>query len=76
MEQVISYVLLTIKHGKEHEVAEQIKKIKNVKEVLVVYGMFDLVVRIETEKLGALDETVTAIRKISGVEQTTTLISS
>ncbi|MHA1409613.1 MAG: Lrp/AsnC ligand binding domain-containing protein [Candidatus Odinarchaeia archaeon] len=76
MEQIISYVLLTIKQGKEHEVAEKIKELKKVKEVLIVYGMFDLVVRVETEKLSALDEVVTAIRQIPGVEQTTTLISS
>lgn len=76
MSKIISYVLLTTKMGKEHEIAEQTKKIKGVIETLIVYGQFDLVVRVETSNLPELDYVVTQIRKMDGVEQTITLISA
>ena len=73
---VTSYILITIKQGKEHEVADEIKQMPNVTEVQIVYGMFDLVAKIVTNELSELDAIVTSIRKINGVEQTSTLISS
>ncbi|MHA1754011.1 MAG: Lrp/AsnC ligand binding domain-containing protein, partial [Candidatus Odinarchaeia archaeon] len=55
MPKIISYALLMIKHGLEHEIADEIKKITNVEEVLIVYGMFDVIVRIVVDDLSQLD---------------------
>ncbi|MFX1350651.1 MAG: Lrp/AsnC ligand binding domain-containing protein [Promethearchaeota archaeon] len=74
--EVVACLLLVVKMGKEHEVAEKIKRIEDVVEVLIVYGQWDVLIRIETEALGKLDYIVTQIRRIDGVEQTTTLIAS
>ncbi|MFX0096290.1 MAG: Lrp/AsnC ligand binding domain-containing protein [Candidatus Hodarchaeota archaeon] len=74
--EVVACLLLVVKMGKEHEVAEKIKRIEDVVEVLIVYGQWDVLIRIETEALGKLDYIVTEIRRIDGVEQTTTLIAS
>ncbi|MFX0067544.1 MAG: Lrp/AsnC ligand binding domain-containing protein [Candidatus Hodarchaeota archaeon] len=74
--EVVACLLLVVKMGKEHEVAEKIKRIEDVVEVLIVYGQWDILIRIETEALGKLDYIVTQIRRIDGVEQTTTLIAS
>ncbi|WEU40628.1 MAG: Lrp/AsnC ligand binding domain-containing protein [Candidatus Odinarchaeum yellowstonii] len=76
MPPIISYILIITKIGREHEIAESTRKIKGVTESLIVYGQFDIVVRIETETLQELDRAVTLIRKMDGVEQTSTLISS
>ncbi|MEM2109651.1 MAG: Lrp/AsnC ligand binding domain-containing protein [Candidatus Odinarchaeota archaeon] len=76
MAKIISYILITTKIGKEHEIAELTRKIRGVTESLIVYGQFDLIVRIETSDLQELDQAVTLIRKMEGVEQTSTLISS
>ena len=76
MAKIISYILITTKIGKEHETVELTRKIRGVTESLIVYGQFDLVVRIETSDLQELDQAVTLIRKMEGVEQTSTLISS
>ena len=49
---------------------------KEVTEVLVTYGLWDLIVRIEAETLGHLDKIITDIRQIEEIEQTSTLIGS
>ncbi|MGQ9459887.1 MAG: Lrp/AsnC family transcriptional regulator [Candidatus Bathyarchaeaceae archaeon] len=73
---VKAYFVATVKRGTEHEVAERIRKMKEVKEVLVTYGLWDIVARIEAESLGHLDKIITEIRKIPEIEQTNTLIGA
>ena len=73
---VKAYVLAIVKRGTEHEMAEKIRKIEDVTEVLVTYGMWDLVARIETKNLGKLDKIITEIRQTREIEQTSTLISA
>ncbi|MGQ9721026.1 MAG: Lrp/AsnC ligand binding domain-containing protein [Candidatus Jordarchaeum sp.] len=62
--------------GKEHEIAEEITKYDHVTEAKVVYGSWDVVVRVSLDNLSQLDSLVTNIRKLDGVEQTSTLVSS
>jgi len=69
-----AYVLAIVKKGTEHKVAEEIRKYKEVSEVLVTYGMWDLVIKLETENLRELDKIVTNIRQMPDIEQTHTLI--
>ena len=76
VEAVKAYVVATVKRGTEHEVAEKIRKMKEVTEVIVTYGLYDLVVRIEAESLGHLDKIVTDIRLIEEIEQSTTLVGT
>lgn len=73
---VKAYVLSIVKRGTEHPVAERIRKFEDVAEVLIVYGMWDIVTRIETESLGKLDKIITDIRKLPEIEQTNTLIGA
>jgi DNA-binding Lrp family transcriptional regulator len=73
---VKAYFLANIKQGTEHEVAQKIRKMKEVTDVTVTYGLWDLVVRIEAKTLGHLDKIITEIRQIKEIEQTTTLIGS
>ena len=76
VEGVKAYVVATVKRGTEHEVAEKIRRMEEVTEVLVTYGLYDLVVRIEAESLGHLDRVVTDIRLIDEIEQTSTLVGT
>ncbi|MEM3088827.1 MAG: Lrp/AsnC ligand binding domain-containing protein [Candidatus Bathyarchaeia archaeon] len=75
-EVIKAYVVATVKRGTEHEVAEKIRKMKEVTEVLVTYGLYDLVIRIEAKSLGHLDKIVTDIRRIEEIEQTSTLVGT
>ena len=75
---VKAYVLLTVEIGKEYEIAREIKGLNvNAKiDADVVYGGYDLVVRLEAENLKAVDRVVTEIRNMPGVLKTVTLIAS
>jgi DNA-binding Lrp family transcriptional regulator len=76
VEIVKAYVVATVKRGKEHDAAQKIRKIKEVTEVLVTYGLYDIVVRIEAKSLGHLDKIVTDIRQMAEIKQTSTLVGT
>jgi len=48
-ELVQAYIVATVKRGTEHKVAEKIRKMKEVTEVLVTYGLWDIIARIEAK---------------------------
>jgi len=73
---VKAYFMVMVKRGTEHEVAEKLRKIEGITEVLVTYGMWDIVARIETESLRKLDMIITDIRKINEIVQTSTLVGA
>jgi hypothetical protein len=74
--KVVAYILIVTDIGKEHEVVQELKKIKAVSEAKAVYGEFDIITRIESIDLRALDDAVTKLRKIPSIVRTMTLISS
>ncbi len=71
---MLAFVLATIKTGMEYDVVARIREIPGVKETYITYGAWDAVVIVEVDSLGELDRVVSAIRKIGGVEHTTTLV--
>ncbi len=75
-ELVKAYLVANVKRGAEHKVTQRIREMKEVTEVLVTYGLWDLIARIEAETLGHLDKIITDIRQIEEIEQTSTLIGS
>ena len=75
-EIVKAYVVATVKRGTEHKVAEKIREMKEVTEVLITYGLYYIVVRIEAKTLGHLDKIVTDIRQITEIKQTSTLVGA
>lgn len=74
--QVKAYFMAIVKRGTEHRVAEKLKKMEGVTDVLVTYGMWDIVARIETESLRKLDAIVSDLRKINEITQTSTLVGA
>ena len=46
METVKAYAIATVKRGREHDATQKIIKTKEVADVLVTYGLYDIVVRI------------------------------
>lgn len=76
VEIVKAYVIATVKRGREHDAAQKIRKTKEVTDVLVTYGLYDIVVRIEAKSLGQLDKIVTDIRQMAEIQQTSTLVGA
>jgi DNA-binding Lrp family transcriptional regulator len=64
-----------VETGVEKEVLENIKKIPEVKASYVVYGVYDIVVMLESDTLDKLRETITKkIRGLDKVRSTMTMI--
>lgn len=69
-----AYLLGVSQIGKEKEVLEKCLKVKGVKEGAVVFGEFDIILKIEAEDLKELSKRIEEIRNINGFIRTTTLI--
>jgi len=70
---VKGYFLAKVKQGTEHALAEKLQGIEDVTEVLVTYGLWDVVARIETESFRELDAVVARIREMNEIRQNRTL---
>jgi DNA-binding Lrp family transcriptional regulator len=71
----LAFVLLNVETGADKEVLENIKKIPEAKTVYAVYGVYDIIVMLESETLDKLRETVTKkIRRLDKVRSTMTMI--
>ena len=71
----IAYVLINTEPEKMEEVAREIKKIKGVVEASMVYGVYDIVAKIQTETMDRLKEIVASqIRRMESVRSSATMI--
>ena len=72
-----AYVFINVAMGKMDDVMEVLKTIEDVKRVDVVYGVYDIVVLIESESMEKLNETVSwHIRRLQHVDATLTSVST
>ncbi len=67
--------MITSESGTEDEVTEELNKIENVKEAHSVYGMYDVVVKVEADTMDQLKNVVhKQIRGMNKVRSTLTMI--
>ncbi len=70
-----AFVLINADLGAEDELVSELKKIPNVKEVYVVYGVYDLIAKVESDDMEKVKETITwHIRRLEKVRSTLTMI--
>ena len=70
-----AFVLINAEIGFEKEVLNELKKIKFVREAYMVYGAYDLIVKVETNTMDELRDVVTwQIRRLDKVRSTQTMI--
>jgi len=71
----MAFVFMNIDAGGEQDVLNALRSIENVKEAHLVYGVYDLVARIEAETMDKLKEVVTwKVRRLEKVRSTLTTI--
>lgn len=71
----MAFVLINAEIGSEDELVKELRKIPNVKEAHLVYGVYDIVARVEAETMDKLKEIVTwKIRRLDKVRSTLTMI--
>jgi len=71
----VSYVLINIEPGSEEEVLKEVRKLPNVKECNRMYGIYDMIAKVEADSMDGLKEVITwKIRRLPGVRSTVTTI--
>lgn len=72
-----AYVLINCDTGFEEFIIEQLKKIDDVKAVQGTLGVYDIIVKIESQKPENLKEAIIGdIRKLTHVQSTLTLLNT
>ena len=70
-----AYVLMNCELGTEESVISKLKSIEGVKEVHGIFGAYDILAKIESDRAEDLRETITwKIRKIDNIRSTLTLM--
>jgi DNA-binding Lrp family transcriptional regulator len=71
----IAFVLINTEIGAEEEVLAELKKVNEVKEAYMVYGVYDIIARIQAETMEKLKEIVSwKIRRLDKVRSTLTML--
>ena len=71
----MAFVLINADLGAEEELVRVLRGIEHVKEVYVVYGVYDIVAKIEADTMEKVKETITwKIRRLEKVRSTLTMI--
>ena len=71
----LAFLLINADLGSVDNIVGELQKIPNVKESYAVYGLFDIVAKVEAESMDKLKEIVTLkIRRLENVRSTLTLM--
>ena len=69
----LAYVTISVETGTDEKIMDELTKIEGITEVCLVYGIYDVVAKVEVESMGKLQEVITNIRRMN-VRTTQTLI--
>jgi DNA-binding Lrp family transcriptional regulator len=71
----LAFVLINAEICSENAVLAELKKIENVKEANVVYGVYDIIAKVEADTMDKLKAMVTwRVRRLDKVRSTLTMI--
>lgn len=71
-----AFVFVNVVAGAEKEVLKRLRKVPEVKEAYLAYGVYDIVARVETDSMDRLKEVITReVRGLDGIRSTLTTIA-
>ena len=71
----LAFVLLNVDPGTEEEVRDTVSKIEEVEEAHLVYGTYDMVLKLRADTMDEVKKAVTGkIRKLDEVRSTLTML--
>jgi len=71
-----AFVFVNAETGSEDEVLKGLGKIADVKEAHAVYGVYDIVAKVEAETMDKLREVIARkVRKVNGIRSTLTMLA-
>jgi len=77
IEMITSYMLARMLPAKDRYVYANVKTFAEVKDVILTYGKYDLILKIESDSFEALDDFVfNKLRMIDGIISTSTLLEA
>lgn len=72
---ITAYILMVTQSGTEGKVLKKLKKAKEVKDITIVYGEYDIIMKVEVKEMEDLQRFIIKnIRAIKDVERTSTMI--
>ena len=72
----IAFVLINTEMGSETEVLNSLHKIGNIKEAHIVYGVYDIITRVEADTVDQIKDIITwKIRRLNKVRSTLTMMA-
>lgn len=74
-ENVTAFLLLLTAGEKTEEILNQLRSMSEVVEGYIIYGEWDLILKISVKNLPDLTEIVMKLRKNAGIKKTSTLIA-
>ena len=70
-----AFVFVNLVAGAETEVLKSLRKVPEVKEAYLAYGVYDLVAKVETDSMDRLKEVITwKVRGLDGIKSTLTTV--
>ncbi|MEM3736619.1 MAG: Lrp/AsnC ligand binding domain-containing protein [Candidatus Bathyarchaeia archaeon] len=70
-----AFVLINSEIGAEDKVLQELKKVNGVKEAYIVYGVYDVLAKVEADSMDKLKECISwSIRRLDKVRSTLTMI--
>ena len=70
-----AFVFINVESGSENEVLERLREVPEVKESYFVYGVYDIVAKVETDSMERLKEVISSkVRRLDNVRSTLTTI--
>lgn len=74
---ITSYTLARVLPAKDKDAYKKVKTFEEVKEVILTYGEYDLILRVESNSLEDLDHFIfNKLRTTDGITATTTLLEA
>ena len=71
-----AFVFINVEPGSEKEGLKCLREVPEIKESYFVYGVYDIVVKVETESMDRLKEVITGkVRRLDKVRSTLTTIA-
>ena len=68
-----AFLMINTELGSEKEVLDEIRKIDEIKESSIVYGIHDIAAKISADNMKKLNEAVTLVRSLDKIRATVTL---
>jgi len=70
-----AFVLINTEIGAEEEILQELELIRSVFDAYVVYGVYDIIARVEAENMDKLKEIISwKIRRLDKVRSTLTML--